>query len=68
MLRAVRLGLLPGSLIHTAEPNRLIELTRTPDQETGRAFSYPVANQGLRRTRPRGPRSVVQTASTALRR
>ena len=48
----------PGELF------RQSKLTETPDHENGRAFSYPVAHKGLRRTRPHGPRSVFQTAST----
>jgi len=67
MLRAVRLGLLPGSLIYPAEPIRLIQLTQTPDHENGRAFSYLYARKGLRRIGPRGPRSLFQPASTPLR-
>ena len=67
MLRAVRLGLLPRSLIFPAEPIRLIQLTQTPDHENGRAFSYLYARKGLRRIGLREPRFLFQPTSTTLR-
>ena len=56
-----------ASFFQPVELTRLVELTKTPDHENGRAFSYLVGDKGLRRFRPHGPHSLFQPASTTLR-
>jgi len=46
---------------------RRFKLTETPDQTTGRAFSYPYAGKGLRRFRHPPPRSLFREPPTAHR-
>jgi len=59
---------LSGSQNQPGELFRQSKLTETPDQETGRAFSYLYAVKGLRRTHHHGLRSLFQSASTTSRR
>ncbi len=48
------------SFNHQTELRLVIQLTRTPDQTTGRAFSYPVGVKGLRPPRRRPSRSLFR--------